>query len=181
MKFRSINIAHKFHIYASIFFLPMVVLFVITGITYILGFNQNVGADKQKWVLNEVIPKEKQLIFLINFMKENNIDFPDDIDARAYRGALLIGTAKYDITLDVKEKKTTIEATKRGILGTMIMLHKSKGKWYFNVLSVVFGIFLILFYISGLIMVLRKNTFKKVGISFMIGLIVTISLAYVSA
>lgn len=172
--------ARKFHIYASVFFLPMAVIFVITGITYIFGFNQNIGASKQKWVLDKVVPKENQLDFLIGFMKENNIVFPDDIDARAYRGALLIGTAKYDITLEVKEKKTTIETTKRTLLGTMIMLHKSKGKWYFNALSVVFGIFLILLYMSGLIMA-YKNTFKKVGLSFIAGLITTIFLAYISS
>ncbi|WP_095333849.1 PepSY domain-containing protein [Helicobacter sp. 11S02596-1] len=175
------KISHQFHIYVSIFLLPMALLFAITGIVYIFGLNQDFGAKKQKWVVEEVIPQEKQFDFLIDFLLKHHIKLPSDMNPRDYRGALLVGSAKYAITLEVKNNQTIIQSVQRGLLGNMIMLHKAKAKWYFDILSVAFGISLVLFYISGVVMTaFCKNKRKEMALCFLAGLALTIFLGYLS-
>ncbi|PAF48330.1 hypothetical protein BKH41_06275 [Helicobacter sp. 12S02232-10] len=159
----------------------MALLFSITGIVYIFGLNQDVGATKQKWVLEEVVPKEKQFDFLMDFLSKNNIPFPNDINPKDFRGALSIGSAKYMITIETKDNQTMIQTIQRSLLGNMIMLHKAKAKWYFDVLSVAFGISLVLFYLSGIVMTaFCKNKRKEMLICFLAGLILSIALGYLS-
>lgn len=175
------KLSREFHIYVSVFLLPMALLFAITGIVYILGINQDFGATKEKWVIQKSIPQDKQFDFLMDFMKKQNIAFPDDINPTNFRGALMIGSAKYSVTINSQNDKTTIETIKRGFLGNMIMLHKAKAKWYFDVLSIAFGISLVLFYVSGVIMTACcKNNRKEILITFGLGFIITAILAYIS-
>ncbi|PAF51259.1 PepSY domain-containing protein [Helicobacter sp. 13S00477-4] len=173
--------SRQFHIYVSIFLLPMALLYSITGIVYIFGINQDVWANKNKWVIEKNIPKKKQLDFLIDFLSEHQITFPDELNPKESRGILMIGSAKYSISLEVKNNQTIIQTIKRSFLGNMIMLHKAKGKWYFDILSIAFGISLVLFYLSGIIMTaFCKANLKEVLLSFFIGLIVAITLGYLS-
>ncbi|MDO7253160.1 PepSY domain-containing protein [Helicobacter cappadocius] len=173
--------SRQFHIYVSVFLLPMALLFAITGIVYILGVNQDFGATKQKWVIEETIPQEKQFDYLIDFMRKNNISFPQNIEPKQYRGTLMIGSAKYAVTINSQEGKTIIQSIKRSFLGNMIMLHKAKAKWYFDILSIAFGLALVLFYVSGVIMTaFCKNNRKEILISLVLGFIVTAILAYIS-
>lgn len=173
--------SRDFHIYVSVFLLPMALLFAITGIVYILGINQNFGASKEKWVIQKSIPQDEQFDFLIDFMKKQNIAFPDDINPKNFRGALMIGSAKYSVIINSQNDKTTIESTKRSFLGNMIMLHKAKAKWYFDILSIAFGVALVLFYLSGIIMTaFCKHNRKEIIITFFLGLIITAVLAYIS-
>lgn len=173
--------SRDFHIYVSVFLLPMALLFAITGIVYILGVNQDFGATKEKWVIEKSIPQDKQFDFLIDFMKKNNITYPADINPKNFRGSLVIGSAKYSVMLTSEQDKTTIQSIKRSFLGNMIMLHKAKAKWYFDILSIAFGVALVLFYLSGVIMTaFCKHNRKEILITFGAGLVITAILAYIS-
>ncbi|PAF47314.1 hypothetical protein BKH46_04315 [Helicobacter sp. 12S02634-8] len=173
--------SHQFHIYVSMFLLPMALLFAITGIVYIFGFNQDVGADKQKWTLDGGVAKDRQLDFLIDFAQKHQIELPNELNPREYRGALMLGSAKQALSLEVKDNQTIIQSVKRSLLGNMIMLHKAKGKWYFDVLSVAFGVALVLFYMSGVVMTaFCKHKRKEIILSFVAGLFVTLFLGYLS-
>ncbi|PAF53633.1 hypothetical protein BKH42_04755 [Helicobacter sp. 13S00482-2] len=173
--------SREFHLYVSVFLLPMALLFAITGIVYISGINQDFGALKQKWVVAEGISQDRQFDYLINFMQKENIPFPEDIKPKKYRGSLMIGSAKYSITINSQGDNTTIESIKRSFIGNMIMLHKAKGKWYFDILSIAFGVSLVLFYISGVIMTAfcKKNR-REVIISFVLGFFIAVLLGYIS-
>ena len=41
------------HIYLSLFFLPIALMYAITGILYISGFNQDSGASKQTYKIRK--------------------------------------------------------------------------------------------------------------------------------
>lgn len=64
----------------------------------------------------------------------------------------------------------------RSLIGDMIMLHKAKAKWYFDILAIGFGLTLILLYISGL-MITLFNIKKNRGIqifTILAGIIISV-------
>ncbi len=40
---------YKFHALTSVFFLPLALLFALSGVAFLLGFNSNSGAKIRKW------------------------------------------------------------------------------------------------------------------------------------
>lgn len=62
-----------------------------------------------------------------------------------------MGNLKYSVTLTKdKEGNLILRSVDRHWYGVLLMLHKSAGKWYFDVLAVGFSIVLVVLYLSGL-------------------------------
>ncbi|WP_297809682.1 hypothetical protein [uncultured Helicobacter sp.] len=151
------------HIYLSLFFLPLALMYALSGILYIAGFDQDVGATKQTYILTKEIAKGQESQALLEYLKENHLSVPSNMEAKMNRrsGALEMGGVHYSVSIKQNPDSTwTITTLKRSLMGDMIMLHKAKAKWYFDVLAIGFGITLILLYISGLMITLfniKKN------------------------
>ncbi|WP_000224539.1 PepSY-associated TM helix domain-containing protein [Helicobacter pylori] len=166
-----------FHIYATTFFFPLVLLFAISGLSLLFKVHQDTGANIKEWVLEKSLKKEERLDFLKDFIKENHIAMPKRIEPREHRGALVIGTPLYEINLETKGDQTKIKTIERGFLGALIMLHKAKVGVVFKVLLGIFCVFLLLFYVSAFLMVAFKDT-KRMFISVLIGSIVFFGAIY---
>ncbi|WQV86454.1 PepSY-associated TM helix domain-containing protein [Helicobacter pylori] len=166
-----------FHIYATTFFFPLVLLFAISGLSLLFGVRQDTGANIKEWVLEKSLKKEERLDFLKDFIKENHIATPKKIEPREHRGALIIGTPLYEINLETKGDQTKIKTIERGFLGALIMLHKAKVGIVFKVLLGIFCVFLLLFYLSAFLMVAFKDT-KRMFVSVLIGSIVFFGAIY---
>ncbi|CAM2905380.1 hypothetical protein [Helicobacter burdigaliensis] len=178
------------HIYLSLFFLPVALIYAITGIFYISGFDQDSGAKLNTYTHKvQATANINEADILTNYLKENNIALPKATEPKMDKksGALTIGSVHYAASIKkVEETNNTITYSittkERSILGDLIMLHKSKGAWYFNILAIGFGITLILLYASGLMITLFANK-KKRGIQYatiLAGLIATIVLGCMS-
>ncbi|GAA7346081.1 hypothetical protein MLS212_00110 [Helicobacter pylori] len=166
-----------FHIYATTFFFPLVLLFALSGLSLLFGVRQDTGAKTKEWVLEKSLKKEERLDFLKDFLKENHIAMPKKIEPREHRGALVIGTALYEINLETQGAQTKIKTIERGFLGALIMLHKAKVGVVFKTLLGIFCVFLLLFYLSAFLMVAFKNT-KRMFISVLIGFLVFFGAIY---
>ncbi|RKV32829.1 PepSY-associated TM helix domain-containing protein [Helicobacter pylori] len=166
-----------FHIYATTFFFPLVLLFAVSGFSLLFKVHQDTGAKIKEWVLEKSLKKEERLDFLKDFIKENHIAMPKKIEPREHRGALVIGTPLYEINLETKGDQTKIKTIERGFLGVLIMLHKAKVGVVFKVLLGIFCVFLLLFYVSAFLMVAFKDT-KRMFISVLIGSIVFFGAIY---
>lgn len=166
-----------FHIYATTFFFPLALLFAVSGFSLLLGVRQDTGAKTKEWVLEKPLKKEERLDFLKDFLKENHIAMPKKIEPREHRGALVIGTALYEINLETQGAQTKIKTIERGFLGAFIMLHKAKVGVVFKVLLGIFCVFLLLFYLSAFLMVAFKDT-KRMFISVLIGFLVFFGAIY---
>ncbi|GAA7090862.1 hypothetical protein [Helicobacter pylori] len=166
-----------FHIYATTFFFPLVLLFAISGLLLLFGVRQDTGATIKEWVLEKSLKKEERLDFLKDFIKENHIAMPKKIEPREHRGALVIGTPLYEINLETKGDQTKIKTIERGFLGALIMLHKAKVGVVFKALLGIFCVFLLLFYVSAFLMVAFKDT-KRMFISVLIGCVVFFGAIY---
>lgn len=166
-----------FHIYATTFFFPLVLLFAVSGFSLLFKARQDTGANIKEWVLEKSLKKEERLDFLKDFIKENHIAMPKKIEPREHRGALVIGTPLYEINLETKGDQTKIKTIERGFLGALIMLHKAKVGIVFKALLGIFCVFLLLFYLSAFLMVAFKDT-KRMFVSVLIGSVVFFGAIY---
>lgn len=174
----------QIHIYVSLFFLPCAVLFALTGIVYILGADQDTGLKVENYKLVKNIEAGKEKDALIQYLQENNLKIPSNIEViKGKDKGVTIGSAHYIANIaPITQNEYTITLKTRSLLGDMIMLHKDKGAWYFSVLSIAFGIALFLLYISGLIITLfasKKDRQKQLA-TLGAGIVITILLAYLS-
>ncbi len=166
-----------FHIYATTFFFPLVLLFAVSGLSLLFGVCQDTGDKIKEWVLEKSLKKEERLDFLKDFLKQNHIAMPKKIEPREHRGALVIGTPLYEINLETQGTQTKIKTIERGFLGALIMLHKAKVGVVFKVLLGIFCVFLLLFYLSAFLMVAFKDT-KRMFVSVLIGSVVFFTAIY---
>lgn len=173
----------KIHIYASVFFLPMALLFSITGILYICGIQQDFQLKKQEFHVihnNHIADKEA---FVLSFLQENNIPLPTQTSLKYNKklGNYTMGSTKYFITFSQQPNHITITTNTRSFIGNLIMLHKAKVKEPFIIFSIIFSIALLLFYFSGFIMTSWAKQNRKASIiTFLSGLIITSILAIIS-
>ncbi|MBZ7942739.1 hypothetical protein [Campylobacter molothri] len=181
---RKNKIFRQIHIYFSLFFLPCALIFAISGIAYILGFNQNVGLKVQTYKLNQYIQKGKEREALIEYLIENKLKLPSNIEPiKSKNKGITIGTVHYSANIaPINENEYLITLNTRSLLGDMIMLHKDKGLWYFSILSIGFGVTLFLLYISGLIITFfaNKKDRKRQLFVLSLGFLITFILAYMS-
>lgn len=173
------------HIYLSLFFLPLALMYAISGILYIAGINQDFGATKQTYQLDQRIEKGQEIQALVQYLQSNKLEIPTNLEAKNNRksGALEIGGVHYSVSIKQNSDSTyTITTLKRSLIGDMIMLHKAKAKWYFDVLAIGFGLTLVLLYISGLIITLfniKKNRKSQI-ITIVVGIIISIGVGALS-
>lgn len=181
---RKNKIFRQIHIYLSLFFLPCALIFAISGIAYILGFNQNVGLKVQTYKLNQYIQKGKEREALIEYLIENKLKLPSNIEPiKSKNKGITIGTVHYSANIaPINKNEYLITLNTRSLLGDMIMLHKDKGLWYFSILSIGFGVTLFLLYISGLIITFfaNKKDRKRQLFVLSLGFLITFILAYMS-
>ena len=173
----------KIHMYLSLFFLPLAIMYAVTGIIYISGSNQDVGATINKYVIIDKITAGQEKEAVYNYLKTNNIKLPNDKTSKSKKGNLVFGGAAYSAELEIKKTgEQTLTVKNRSFIGNLIMLHKSKGMWYFDVLSIAFGIALFILYFSGLMMTLfgSKNGRMPQYATIAAGFIITIILGYLS-
>ena len=171
------------HIYVSLFFLPVALIYAFSGLAYILGADENTLSSKQSYKLEQtsLVEESTQILALL---RENGIKEPSSKSLRADRkqGGLSMGGVHYSVNLRQEGEDLLITTTTRSLLGDIILLHKDKGEWYFRILSIGFGLSLILLYLSGLMISFfaSKKDRKPQLFVLALGILSSVVLAYLS-
>ncbi|CAM2858500.1 hypothetical protein [Helicobacter burdigaliensis] len=173
----------QIHLYVSLFFIPMALIYAITGVGYILDYRQNSGATIQKIEIKQEIPKGSEKEVILNTLKANNLEIPSNTEVRFFKGAYSMGTLKYQVLLS-KDKMGdgyTLSTIDRNFYGVILLLHKAAGKYYFDILAIGFSIALVLLYLSGLfITAFCKKNQKGAIIATLLGFVITGVVIYFS-
>ncbi len=169
------------HIYLSVFFLPMALIFVITGIFYLFGFKQDYGMQTQRFEILQKQPILNLEAFVLDFLKQNHLELPKNTQLQPDKDKFKMGSPKYFISVWQDQDRVQIQTNRRSFYGNLVMLHKGKVGKAFQAFSMIFGVALFVFYFSGFIMTSwckqhRKSTF----FSLLLGLFVTSLIAYIS-
>lgn len=167
----------QIHIELSLFFLPLALLYAITGALYLSGFNQDSGAKIWKYSLPQVQKEDLPRVVNDELLKNGLEPIKDPELRKGKRNSLLLGGAAYSVSLTEEKGGWNMKVIKRGFWGNLIMLHKGKAKWYFDVLAYAFATSLIIFYFSGLMMTKfcqkrRKRALLVTGLGFAIATLV---------
>ncbi|RDU64877.1 hypothetical protein CQA44_03855 [Helicobacter sp. MIT 14-3879] len=172
----------QIHTYLSLFFLPACVIYVITGVGYIFDIKENAGASIYEFSIKEPPKAGKEKEFIIKVLQDNNLKIPKNTEVKIQRGSPTMGSMKYSASI-VKNKQgePQVRVIDRGLYGILLLMHKAKGAYYFDIIAIGFAISLMLFYLSGLIMTsFCKRKRKEALIAFGLGFILTSLAIYFS-
>ena len=140
----------QIHTYLSLFFLPAMLIYAITGIGYIFGFKDDAGATVQKFTIpTPETGKEQEVI--LQFLRDNGLEVPSNTTLRNTRRGMQMGSLNYSVSLQKEGAISQLTIMDRSLYGILVLMHKAKGAFYFDIIAVGFGISLMLFYLSGLI------------------------------
>ncbi len=172
----------QLHLYISLFFIPMALIYAITGSLYIFNIRQNAGAEIHEIKIEAPIQKGSEREAMLKILEENKLEIPSRTEVRFSRGSHSMGTLKYQVLLTQnKDSSYTLKTIDRNWYGVLLLLHKSAGKYYFDILAVGFSIALVVLYLSGLFMTaFCKRDRKGSLIATLVGFAVTILAVYLS-
>lgn len=173
----------QIHLYLSLFFLPTALIYALTGVLYIFEIRQNSGANITEIKLDSMPQKGEEREFIIQTLQVHQLKVPKDTTLRAMKGNITMGNIKYSVALAKDRNEQPILRTiDRGLYGILMLMHKSHGTKYelggfkfsfFDMIAIGFGISMLLFYLSGLIITSfckgkRKSAFGVLGAGFII-------------
>lgn len=175
------KIFRQIHIELSLFFLPLALLYVFSGAFYLSGFNQDSGA--KIWKFNLPLVEKNQLPQVLNdVLAKNGLRSIEDKELKKGKNqTLVLGGVNYSATLTKGKEAWDAKIVQRSFMGNLMMLHKGKGKWYFDVLAFAFAFSLLLFYFSGLIMTKFCNKRRKQAfLTLFLGTLLVFIVGYMS-
>lgn len=118
----------KVHTYLSLFFLTAALIYALTGVLYIFEIRQNSGAQIWKYPIASIPPKEEASEFILNILKQNNLEIPSDTHIKEFRGNLSMGNIYYGaMILKDRDGQLIVQVTKRNLYGVLMLMHKSVG------------------------------------------------------
>lgn len=173
--------SRQIHIYVSLFFLPLALLYALSGVLFLCGFNQDSGAEKKTLYLQKRMDKSSIAEDVQSLLQDNHIALPKDFEPKkAKGGGIMYGTPAYSVVVRDTNKGVSVEVIERSFIGLVMLLHKGKAKWYFDVLAYGFALALVLLYVSGLVMANLHKIRKKAWMTVWAGFVIALVLGYLS-
>lgn len=171
----------KIHLYLSLFFLPMALIYAVTGAFYIFGYGVNAGANTLEIKIKDEVNHNNAKDIMINLIKENNLKMPDDTSVKFARNTYSMGTLSNKYLIKLGKDEHRFLSFDRNLYGVLLLLHKSNGGFWFDILAVGFAVALAIFYISGLFLTaFCKRDKKGALISTILGIVITTLCVYFS-
>lgn len=149
--FQKKQIWIKIHLYLSLFFLPAALIYAITGSLYLLDVREEAGASIHEIAI-EPLPKGREQETILQLLEQHNLKIPKDTTLKIMRGNPSMGSISYSVAV-IQDKKGgyKLRAVERSLYGILLLMHKGKGSFYFDIIAISFSISLLVFYLSGLI------------------------------
>lgn len=180
------NVWMRTHNYVSVFFLPVALLYAVTGGLYILGVHG--GADRKEIievVSAQPMPQDIEALrtFVGTQLQDRNLRLPEG-DAQLGRGMFIWGQPTgYHVMLEPPKGPTAtrIVCITPASYSRLVFLHKAKCGTPFRVLGIAFAIAMPLIYLSGLVISWRAVSRRRTSIATLAaGAMVTLILAWLS-
>ncbi len=180
------NVWMRTHNHVSMFFLPVALLYAVTGGLYIMGIH---GGTDQKVIVEvapeQPLPQDVRALqrFVTTQLQDRKLRLPEG-DAQFGRGTFIWGRpCGYHVMLEPPKGSTGTRITciTPALYSRLVLLHKAKCGTPFKVLGIAFAVAMALVYLSGLVIgwraVSRRRTFLA---TLAAGALVTVILAWLS-
>lgn len=158
----------KLHAYFACFFLPITLLYIITGMLYLFGNDGEVSAEYEYSVTLEngwpTTDEQAKPIVLKALSGKDHLDLPEDY--YFYKGAHLYFGHEQEVNLaktdDINKAKLLVK--EHDLLEKLLIVHKGYAGGYFKLFSILFGFSLAFSVISGVVITLQLPQLKKMSL-----------------
>lgn len=154
----------QIHTYLSLFFLPAMLIYVITGVGNIFGVDNRPSSVQSFSIPTPQTGKEQEAI--LKALHEHSMPIPDNTELRDSRNKHVMGNHSYSVEMSTNTNGETIITTvHHSLFDILLTMHKAKNTPFFDVVAIGFSISLILFYVSGLVMTsfCKRNRKEALG------------------
>lgn len=185
----AITLWRNLHAYLAMFFLPMAILFALTGALYIFGITGALNTESYEIELKQPLPRplaqhiDAQEAVMVQYAQAKGIEIPAGKAKKGKQGVILGSATGYHLVLvaDRAENTATLQVNRPGLYYKAVMLHKAKCGMAFKVMGVGLGITMIVLYLSGIFLFLRNRGMRnKLLWTCLAGLIVMLITGYLS-
>ena len=150
--------SHSLHLVLSLFFLPMIVVYAVTGLLYMGGVDQHFTSHVAVHELNAADhpPYEDSC----RELERRGVALPEG-KVRPFKGNHILGPMTDTHVLFLRKGHTLrAEVVEPGIYPNLMLAHKGKAGWWFTALGYGAALSLIILYVTG-ILLMWKNRGKR--------------------
>lgn len=158
----------KVHGYISAFFLPLALLFVVTGLLNFFDVHgeKNIVQYKVEIISGFPLERDAAEIFMTSYLLQEKLPpLPDGYsykkDHHRWDGL------KTSYSLMQKPRHTMIVQRDYGFWDQMMLIHKGKAGLLFKILGLLLGVSFLIVLISGVVIVLKTLNLKDVAFQLM--------------
>lgn len=175
----------KIHSYVSAFFLPLAVIFILTGVLYLFGLHSTMERQKVDFQVERSLMKDPAALTdaVKKTLEENDLSMPGGQAKRIRNGYAWGKMTGVSVQLfpDRKSGEFRLFVNKAGIYDKLILAHKGKVGTVFIIFSVLFSISLLVTYFSGVFIAFKNKANRKNTVAVIaIGIVVTVILLFIS-
>ena len=147
------------HLVLSLFFLPMIMVYAVTGLLYMGGADQHFTSHVEVYELSS--GDEPPYADSCRELERLGVKLPEG-KVRPFKGNYILGLVTGTHVLFLRtENSLRAEVVKPGIYPNLLLVHKGKAGWWFSALGYGSAISLILLYISGILLMWRNRKKRK--------------------
>lgn len=168
MKSKNRLLWMKLHAYLACFFLPITLLYIVTGTLYFFGFDGDISAEYEYSVpLDNGWPttaEQAKPIVLKALLDKDHMDLPADYyfyqgahDWFGHEQAVILSKTK-----NVEIAKLVVK--EHDLLQQLLVIHKGYAGDFFKIFSICFGFSLAFSVISGVVITLQLPQLKRSSI-----------------
>ncbi|MFZ5950154.1 MAG: PepSY domain-containing protein [Candidatus Rifleibacteriota bacterium] len=176
----------KIHGYISIFFLPLALIYAVTGALIIVNERGNLAKEKHEISLSnpslEDVQAQKNEIS--KFLQQHGENEVPAGEPKFFRDELSWGLPSglnLSLTQSERPDRGILEIRRPDLLFSLVILHRARGGRLFDYFGFAFAVSLVFMYVSG-IFIFWKIKAKRIALSltFLAGTLVTIVVIYLS-
>ncbi len=155
----------RIHNYMSAFFLPLAILFIMTGALYMLGVHDTVKEQKIDFQFERSLLQDPVTLAAAvkDKLEENGMKMPAGVPVRKRDGYAWGKMNGVSVRLmpDLENGEFQLTVSTPGWYDDLMAAHKGKAGTLFKIFSILFAIALLLTYFSGVILALKNARARR--------------------
>lgn len=150
---------HSLHLVLSLFFLPMIVIYAVTGIMYMAGTDGNFSSRIEIYLLKgEDAPPYAASC---KELERRGVNLPEG-KVRPFKGKHVLGSlTDTHVLFENKGKDIQAEVIDPGIYPKLLLAHKGKAGILFTILGYGAALSLLAMYVTGILLMWRNRTKRR--------------------
>lgn len=151
--------SHSLHLVLSLFFLPMVMIYAVTGLLYLAGADDRFTSEVAVYELNG--SDHAPYADSCRELERRGVSLPEG-KVRPFKGNHVLGSMTAIHVLFLKKGETLrAEVVQPGIYPKLLLAHKGKAGWLFTALGCGAALSLVVLYVTGILLMWRNCRKRK--------------------